>query len=301
VELRHLRYFVELSKHLSFTQAAERVHVTQSTLSHQIRQLEEELGTTLFERHGRGVSLTWTGQLFLPAANKALKDLDVAVMSLRHNAMELSGRLTIGAAQTFNLEVVPSCLVRFLSEHPKVEVVIEESSADVLVEKVADGTYDMAVAYNPFSGEGVEFEPLCSEELVLVTALDHPLAKRRRVRVAELHAIGMALLSTRFATRQLIDSVFTIAGVRPNTLVHSVSIPMLLHLVRSSQLCTILSRLSVAQGAGVAVVPLEAPSPVRVSGVIWPSGRPRTREMLEFGSIIRVIASNLSSESTRAA
>lgn len=296
MELRHLRYFVEIAKHLSFTQAAERVHVTQSTLSHQIRQLEEELGVTLFERDGRKLHLTWSGQLFLPAAQKALQDLDQAAMSLKQQSSQVTGRLCIGASQTLDLEVIPSSVALFLRKHPDVQISVHESSADVLVTKVADGSFDLAVTYNPYMSDELDFEPLCSEELVLVMGPAHPLAQRRRVRVAELHALEVAMLNPRFATRQLIDGVLANAGVTPRVVVDSMSVPMLLRLVASSPLCTILSRLSVSASSGLCIVPLEAPTPIRVSGVIWPALRPRTREMVEFAAILRTVIGDMSAK-----
>ena len=103
MELRHLRYFVSLAECLNFTRAAERVHVTQSTLSHQIAQLEQELGTALFERLARRVVLTEAGESFLAYAAKALKEVDQGVSDLKRAAGELSGVVRIGATHTFNI------------------------------------------------------------------------------------------------------------------------------------------------------------------------------------------------------
>src|ERR1700740_1207953 len=110
MELRHLRYFVALAEYLSFTRAAERVHVTQSTLSHQIRQLEEEIGHALFDRIGRRVLLTDAGETFLGYAAKALREVDQGLGELKRSAGELSGEVRIGATHTFNIGFVPECL-----------------------------------------------------------------------------------------------------------------------------------------------------------------------------------------------
>jgi LysR family cyn operon transcriptional activator len=292
---------VEVAKHLSFTKAAERVHVTQSTLSHQIRQLEDELGTPLFERSDRRVSLSWAGEVFLPTALNALTAIDGGVRSLKGQAKNLTGKLLIGSSQTFNLEVMPRSLKTFLQKHTSVPVSIQESSADVLVGRVADGSLDMAVAYSPFSDSKVDFEPLCSEELVLVTGPNHRLSSRRRVRMVELHGAEMALLNSEFATRQLIDGLLASAGAKPVMMVEAVSLPLLLQLVRISGLCTILSRFTLPQNMGLVLVPLEAPTPVRVSGLIWPSERPRTREMVEFASVLRSVIADLAPNSAKPA
>src|SRR5438094_3609191 len=103
MELRHLRYFSALAVSLSFTRAAERVHVTQSTMSHQIRQLEEELGTTLFDRVGKQVALTDAGETFLAYATRAIQEIDQGVGALKEAEGELAGSVKVGATHSFNL------------------------------------------------------------------------------------------------------------------------------------------------------------------------------------------------------
>ena len=103
MELRHLRYFVALADTLSFTRAAERVHVTQSTLSHQIRQLEDEIGRPLFDRIGKRVLLTDAGETFLGYAAKALREVDQGLGDLLRGPGELEGEVRIGSTGTFNV------------------------------------------------------------------------------------------------------------------------------------------------------------------------------------------------------
>src|SRR5436190_100054 len=114
MELRHLRYFVALADCLSFTRAAERVHVTQSTLSHQIRQLEEQVGQPLFERIGRRVVTTEAGELFLGFATRALREVDDSIAMLKPGGGGLSGLVRIGATHTFNIGLIPECVALFL-------------------------------------------------------------------------------------------------------------------------------------------------------------------------------------------
>ena len=126
MELRHLRYFAALAEQLSFTVAAQKVHVTQSTLSHQIRQLEEELGCRLFEREGRRVTMTEAGELFLERVRNALREVDEGVSTVRFAAEEMTGVVRIGATHTFNLHIIPRCVSLFLDRHPSVRVDVLE-------------------------------------------------------------------------------------------------------------------------------------------------------------------------------
>src|SRR5512134_2754469 len=100
MELRHLRYFTALAECLSFTRAAERVHVTQSTLSHQIRQLEDELGQPLFDRIGKRVMLTEAGETYLGYASRALREVDHGLSDLMRAGDQLSGEVRVGATGT---------------------------------------------------------------------------------------------------------------------------------------------------------------------------------------------------------
>ena len=95
MELRHIRYFLAIAEHASFTRAAQVVHVTQSTLSHQVQQLEQELGYRLFDRCGRTVTLTSAGEAFLPGARCAIRELDNAIRAVRGAGRGLTGEMTL--------------------------------------------------------------------------------------------------------------------------------------------------------------------------------------------------------------
>src|ERR1700704_6020814 len=142
MELRHLRYFVALAEYLSFTRAAERVHVTQSTLSHQIRQLEEEIGQPLFERIGKKVVTTEAGELLRGFAARALREVDQGVALLKPGAGNLTGRVRIGATHTFNIGLIPECVALFLARHPTVRIRVEELAADQIGARLHAGELD---------------------------------------------------------------------------------------------------------------------------------------------------------------
>src|SRR5690606_501367 len=198
-------YFLALAGSLNFTRAAERVHVTQSTLSHQIRQLGEEIGRTPFERVGKRVRLTAAGEAFLSYAQRAMQEIDQGVSELKAEAAPLSGEVRLGATHTFNLGIVPECVAEFLSRNPTVRILAEELPADAIVAGLAQGRLDLGVAYRPELPGSLRFEPLFNEELVLAVSRRHPLARRKRLRMIELHREPLALLPDSFSTRRLLD------------------------------------------------------------------------------------------------
>lgn len=289
MELRHLRYFVALAERLHFTAAAAQVHVTQPTLSHQIRQLENELGMDLFNRAERQVSLTAAGVLFLPKVLEALKTLDSGCALLKASITASSGHLRLATSPTFNIVIVPRTVRIFQQQHPQVQVTIEELTVGEMTTALRAGEIDMAIAYQPLDFQNLRFEPLCVEELVLVVRPDHPLAHRKRVRMIELHQRDIVLLPKRFMTRKILQEAFESAGCEPHVIIESGTIPSLLTLVQETGAPTILSRYAVVPDTTLKTVHLENPRPVRTTGLLVSSERPQTPLQAVFGALLRTM------------
>lgn len=290
MELRHLRYFVALADCLSFTRAAERMHVTQSTLSHQIRQLEGELGQPLCDRIGKRVVLTEAGETFLGYASKALREVDHGMSDLMRAADELSGEVRIGATGTFNMGFVPECLALFLRKNPTVKVSVEELAAAAIGQKLIEGQLDVGIAYQPEDPERLWFEPLYTEEMVLVVAPRHPLAARKRVRMVELHRQPLVLLPQAFTTRVLLDECFRACGAEPQVAAEMNTIAPMIGLVARTQLATIVSSHAVTPREDVRIVPIESPTPVRTPGILWKRDARQPPAVRSFASYIRKLA-----------
>src|SRR3954452_18034348 len=122
IELRHLRYFLAVAETAHFTRAAAKLHVTQPTLSHQIRRLEEQMNLRLFDRLGRRVKLTAAGETLLPYARKVLQELERAQVALTELHGLKSGLLRIRIMQTVNACVIPEIVARFSAEHDGIRV-----------------------------------------------------------------------------------------------------------------------------------------------------------------------------------
>jgi LysR family cyn operon transcriptional activator len=287
MELRHLRYFTALAECLNFTRAAERVHVTQSTLSHQIRQLEDEVGRPLFDRIGKRVALTEAGEAFVAYASKALREVDQGLSLLREASRPLTGTLRIGATHTFNIRLIPDCLAAFLGRHPTVKVTVEELEADGIEDKLLSGDLDVGIAYRPTQSTDLWFEPLYNEEMVLVVAETHPLARRKRIRMVELHRQRLVLLPTLFATRVMLDECFAASGAEPAVVAEMNTIAPMLGLVVRTDIAAIVARNAVPAGPGLVVVPIESPTPVRTPGILWQRNRDPQPPIRSFASIVR--------------
>jgi LysR family cyn operon transcriptional activator len=287
MELRHLRYFVALAEELSFTRAAERMHVTQSTLSHQIKQLEDEVGQRLFDRIGKRVVITDAGEALLPNATRALREVDEGLRALATAPDPLVGTLVIGATHTFNIKLIPDCIATFLGLHPGMKVVAREMFAADVVRHVETLELDVGITYDPQRREQLHFEPLYIEEMVLVVAAGHPFAARRRVRLVELHKQRMVLPTGSSATRRILDGALRAVGAEPAIVVEMDPLAATIELVRRTRLGAIISRLAVPDAKDLRTIALESPTPLRTPGLLTKAGRPQGAALSSFIGILR--------------
>jgi LysR family cyn operon transcriptional activator len=294
MELRHLRYFSALAGSLSFTRAAERVHVTQSTLSHQIRQLEDELGTRLFDRVGKRVTLTEAGETFLAYALRALQEIDEGVGALKESGADLAGSVRVGATHSFNLGFIPECVAIFMQRHPTVHMTVQELAADSIVSKVSAGELDLGITYRPSGLSELVFEPLYNEEMVLVVGKNHPLYKRKRVRMVELHRQPIALLPKEFATRAMLEECFVACGAEPLVVAEMNTISPMLSLVERTEIATIVAKSVIPLGSALKAIPIENPTPIRTPGILRRKADRPSPEVRSFSSIVRKLGFNTS-------
>lgn len=287
MELRHLRYFVALAEEASFTRAARKMHVTQSTLSHQIRQIEDEVGRRLFDRIGRRVVITDAGDELLQSATRALKEVDEGVRRLKSAPGPLTGQLRVGATHTFNVKVIPECLAAFFELHPSVSVLVREMFASEIVELVDRGELDLGITYAPHSGQGLDFEPLYVEEMILATGSQHPWAARKRVRLVELHRQPLILPTASSSTRRIIEAALASVGAEPVAVAQLDSIAASVELVRRTRLGVIISRLATPDAPDLHILALENPTPVRTPGLLSKAGDAASPALRSFVGVLR--------------
>lgn len=204
-ELRHLRYFLAVAEAGHFRRAALALHVSQPTLSHQIRQLELQLGAPLFERLSRGVRLTAAGEIFLRRATAMMRELGDAKREIAALQAVEGGELRVGIVSTVNVAMIPEAVGNFRNLHPKVAVAVRELAQEALEAELLAGRLDMGISFlPPRGGARIEAEPLFVERLVVVMPVGHALAKTRKLTLADVLAKPLVLLSHGFCTRELV-------------------------------------------------------------------------------------------------
>src|SRR3954465_2142056 len=166
IELRHLRYFLAVAEAAHFTKAAAKLHVTQPTLSHQIRQLEVHLNLPLFDRIGRGIKLTAAGELLLPHARRVFRELEQAQTALSELHGLARGHLRVGIMQTVNGCVIPEIISRFSAAHPGLRVTCGDMAVEDIESGLESGKLDLGISFMPATRASLEGESLFTEELV---------------------------------------------------------------------------------------------------------------------------------------
>lgn len=286
MEIRQLRYFLEIARSEHLTASARNLFVTQSTLSHSLRLLEDELGVRLFDRVGRGLRLSQAGAAFRAYAGRALQEIEAGRMALSELSGLQAGQLTVGVIPTFLNTLVPPTVAAFSAAHPGVHVVVRDLRAGAIEDLLLAGELDVGVAFHPAGREEIETEPLFDERMTLVTAPGHPLAGRRSIAVGALAGLPLALLPRSFATRRLIDDALRGAKVVPDVRVEMESVESLLAACRSGELASIVGERAARHAGGLCVIPLVSPRVVRRAGVLWRRGGARSAAAREFVALL---------------
>lgn len=292
MEIRQLLYFLELARTEHLTQSAGNLFVTQSTLSHGLRQLEEELNVQLFDRLGRGLRLSHAGQEFKSFAARALQEIEAGRMALSDLSGLKSGRLTVGSIPTFLNTVVPPAAAAFSRAYPGVHVQILDLRAGPIETQIVNGELDLGIAFLPTEHGDIETEALFDERMVLAVRPDHPLARRPDVKLADLAGIPLALLPRSFATRRMIDEGFRAARVNPVVRMEVASVEALLGVCRHGDLATIAPDRAASQASDLTRIPLTRPEMVRHAAVLWRRGASRSAAAREFAALLRLFPSS---------
>jgi DNA-binding transcriptional LysR family regulator len=300
MELRHLRYFVAVAESLHFGQAAAKLGIAQPSLSHQIRQLESELQTSLLRRTKRRVEITEAGRLFLEDARDIIARADRAEVLARRLGRTNAQRLRIGVGYCMDHAGVSLLVGRFNARHDEVQVELKTLSVANQLAALYEGRLDIGFVRPPMNDHGLNTEVLIRESLVVALHPKHRLASRQRIVLSAL-ANESFILPSRDAVPLFHDAVLKAcreAGFVPHAPHEADHLEMILGMI--------------AAGAGVGVVPAAAgkfkhrvvcrplnPSPEKLeTAIAW--RRDNTAPMLtEFLREARRTLSTLSSNSPR--
>ena len=238
--LRHINYFLAVAKYRSFTRAATALYVSQPALSQQIKQLEETLGTPLFDRSGRSIKLTDAGEVYARYAHRALQDLEEGQRAI-HDVQNLSrGALRIAITPTFTTYLIGPLIQAFHTRYPNVTLSVQEMSQEQMEKQLLDDEFGLGIAFEDVRSAEIEAHILLIETLALVVSKSHPLAQQPAIDLQMLSEQSFVLLNSEFATREQIERYCRQHNIQPKVLMEANSLSAVIEIVRHTQLSTLL-------------------------------------------------------------
>lgn len=216
MELRQLEYLVAVAEERNFTRAAERMHVSQSGISAQIRQLERDLGAQLIDRSSRTATLTTAGKAAIAHARAALTSAEAVRQAVDEVTTLIRGRLVVGMVTACTVTGLFDALANFHTAHPGVEITLVEDGSDRLVDRVRSGAVDLALVGSAATAPpGLAALQIVSERLVVAAPPGHPLTALRRVRIEDLARHPIVCMPKGTGIRTVFDRACAAVGVRP--------------------------------------------------------------------------------------
>ncbi|MGR3807278.1 LysR family transcriptional regulator, hydrogen peroxide-inducible genes activator [Pasteurella testudinis DSM 23072] len=290
MNIRDLEYLVALSEYKHFRKAADACHVSQPTLSGQIRKLEDELGILLLERTSRKVLFTQSGMLLVDQARKILLEVQIFREMASNQGKEMSGPLHIGVIPTLGPYLLPCMLPVLEQDFPELELYLYEAQTQNLLEKLEMGQLDCAIlAQVPETANFIEV-PMFKEEMMLAVSPKHEWAKERSLALSVLKNHEILMLDDGHCLReQAMDYCFT-AGARENSHFQATSLETLRNMVAANTGVTLMPKLAIINEGnrqGVEYIPFSEPRPHRGIILVYRPGSPLRARYERIAKIIQ--------------
>ncbi|MDH3263917.1 MAG: LysR substrate-binding domain-containing protein [Paracoccaceae bacterium] len=292
--LRQLRYFEALARHGHFGRAAAASAISQPALSMQIKDLEESLGTALFERGARQVRLTGIGEELSARVREILRSVDELEDLARASRDRLVGRLRIGVIPTVAPYLLPTIIGNLTRHHAGLDLHVRETVTPKLIQELADGRLDTAIVALPVSEPALSEVALFSEEFVLVRPGEDegkPIPSREMLREMRL-----LLLEEGHCFRDQALSFCDMHSALPRELLDGSSLSTLVQMVSAGIGVTLIPEMAVAvetRSASVSVARFKRPRPSRTIGMIWRKTSPLAEQLSQISEVVRQSADAL--------
>ncbi|WP_072546539.1 LysR substrate-binding domain-containing protein [Mediterranea massiliensis] len=287
MELRQLKYFKEACERQNFSEAARVLHISQSTLSQQIKQLEDELDVLLFDRIGKRIAPTEAGCAFLPYAVRAIHDAEDGRQIIRDLKGIETGVLRIGV--TYSMSPLLIAALKLFSEaHPKVKVEVTFATSEELLKRLDGSGPDFVLSFKP-EGLADEFKtiPLFSSQLNFIVHRSHPLAGLSSVTLKRLTRTPLILPARGFATREKVEELFRRHQMDLAACIEIDDVHTIIHALKSGQWGTILTQAAVRGEPELVQIPILCNDRLTSRGFLfWPQGTYRKKSALAFADFL---------------
>jgi LysR family cyn operon transcriptional activator len=256
MELRQLKYFIKAKELLNFTEASKILNISQSTLSQQIKQLEDELGVLLFNRIGKRIILTEAGEMFSEYALQSIDKANQGLLLLKDLNNLNTGKITIGVIYSMRIPFAKA-LIQFAKQYPNIKIQVVFGSTKDLLEKLNLHHFDFVLTfYKKAKHPHFKYQTLLSSNMVLVTSKKSSLANKSSISLKEVAELPLALPFSGYSTIQFFVESFSQKNLDPNICMEINDIPTLFEIVKTGYWHTILSETSV-NDTQVVGIPIE--------------------------------------------
>lgn len=211
--LKQLRVFVAVARHGSFSRAGEAIGLTQSAVSHSVKELEAEVGVRLLDRTTREVVLTDAGLRLANRVERLLDELQAALLDARSFGVQRSGTVRVATSQTISAHLMPQCIAAGEREYPEIRIMLRDQAQQQVLHSVRNAEVDFGIVVDPVQAVDLECEAVLHEPFLLLCRDDHPFAVQPEVRWSALNGCRLVLQDYASGSRPLIDSALRQQGV----------------------------------------------------------------------------------------
>lgn len=271
MELKQLEYFIVLCRELHFTRAAEKLGIAQPSLSQQIRLLEHEIGTPLFDRIGKKTVITEAGRTLLQHGYNVFHELSQARAAISELQGLERGTLKIGALLTVVNYLLPPTVIRFHRSYPNIELSVLGLRTGDIYDGLLQNELDLGVVFLPMEHDDLETIPLYNENLALAAPADHPVAKEPFVTLDILKEVPSVLLPSTYFIRQLINEKCRSFEFAPKPVIEMTTIESIINMVSNGVGVTILSEayLNYLDNKQIRIIPIQNPVLTTQIGIVY--------------------------------
>lgn len=268
MELRQLKYFLKAKELLNFTEAASSLHISQSTLSQQIKQLEDELDIPLFNRIGKRIAITEAGELFSEYAAYSVKKAKEGEVALKDLKELRTGKMSVGV--TYGMRsALTTALIQFLQKYPQIKIQVFFGTSEELTEKLNKSELDFIIAFNEDKLETqFKYQVLYTSPMALIVSNTSSLADKGQITLKEIASLPLVLPDKGYNTIKFIQDVFKKKNLSPDVSVEINDIPTLLALVKTGNWHTILTQTTIRNETGLSAIPIDGKNMIKTAMII---------------------------------
>lgn len=290
VNLNLLQAFLLVAEHLSFKEAAERISRSQSAVSFQVKQLEEQLGVPLFNRTTRNVTLTPYGEILLKSARQGVNELTLGFRKLREEVQWQEGRVLMACSPTIAGTRLPSILKLFETAHPGVNVALSEMPLIKMVDALAAGAVDFGLGpVFPCTADTLRFEPVMTDPFTVIVPASYPIAEKAVIALDDLADLPILMSTKTSVTRQIFEGSVKRSGINLVTKYECTQHQTLVAMVKAGLGIAVIPQTvaSALNASSVRAVPLDDPTIARQIALITVRGQRLPRAASQLAALIR--------------